>query len=267
MGKQTKRAGDAVSPPIRVPKAAELVASHIRAAIVRRELKENDTLPQEAELIRQFNVSRPTIREAMRILEAERRIVLNRGARGGAKITALDGAAVARATGFMLQAMNATIGDVYQARTLLEPEAAKLAAAKRPLEAAEALVLEASKGEAAAREAKVNEDLERVRVATVSFHRVLLEQCGNTTLAVIGAALNGVVDHHKGYIYRNQAPELFQERLGHIMYGFRSERRLIELIRDGRGEDAKVHWHRHMVNAGTFWLDNIASRAVVEMTP
>lgn len=244
-----------------------MVAGQIRSAIIRRDLKEHDSLPQEAELIRQFNVSRPTIREAMRILEAERRIVLNRGTRGGAKVAALDGAAVARATGFMLQAMQATIGDVYQARTLIEPEAAKLAAEVRPIQAADALVLEAETGEAAARRATTQEDLERVRVATVRFHRTVLEQCGNATLAVIGAALDGVVDEHKGFIYRNQAPELFQERLSHILYGFRSQHRLIDLIRQGRGDDAKRHWHRHMVNAGAFWLDNIASRAVVDIAP
>lgn len=264
---RTQKSYDKLRGPVRVPKASELVAGVIRGAIIRGEIKAGEGLPPEAELIRQYTVSRPTIREAMRILESERRIVLLRGARGGARVAALDGMAVVRATGFMLQAMGATIGDVYQALMLIEPEGAKLAAETRPREAAEALRVEAEKGEQAARDARNSEDLEKVRLSTVSFHRAILEQCGNITLAVIAQALDGVVDQHKDYVYRSQPPELFEERLRHIFYGFRSQHRLIELIELGRGEDAKQHWQRHMKNASAFWVDSIASEAIVEITP
>ena len=252
--------------PIRVPKAAELVARRIRGEIIRRELSEGDSLPLEAQLMAQFEVSRPTIREAMRILESESLIVLQRGARGGAKVQPFDGTTVARATGFMLQAMGATIGDVYHARTLIEPEAAKLAAEGRPAEAAAALREKVALGEEAARQTRTSEDLENVRLATVAFHRTLLQQSGNITLTVIACALDDVVDQHHDFVYRKQSPEMFKERLGHIQYGFRSQERLIQMIEQGLGDAAKAHWHRHMVNAGDFWLDSVASKAFVEIT-
>ncbi|EIV96383.1 transcriptional regulator, partial [Frankia sp. QA3] len=56
---------------VRVPKTAELVAAHLRRQIVRGELHEGDALPPEAVLMEQFGVSRPTLREAFRVLESE----------------------------------------------------------------------------------------------------------------------------------------------------------------------------------------------------
>ena len=47
---------------------AELVADHVRRQIVRGELVEGDALPSEAELMQRFGVSRPTLREAYRVL-------------------------------------------------------------------------------------------------------------------------------------------------------------------------------------------------------
>jgi DNA-binding GntR family transcriptional regulator len=51
---------------VRVPKAGEMVAAHLRRQIVLGELKEGDQLPQESILMGQFGVSRPTLREAFK---------------------------------------------------------------------------------------------------------------------------------------------------------------------------------------------------------
>ena len=61
----------AAAKSVRVPKTAELVASRIRKAIISGSLKTGDRLPPEAQLIADFEVSRPTVREAIRILESE----------------------------------------------------------------------------------------------------------------------------------------------------------------------------------------------------
>ena len=59
---------------IRVPKVAELVAETIRNRILNGELKEGDSLPAEAQLLEAFGISRPTLREAFRVLETEKLI-------------------------------------------------------------------------------------------------------------------------------------------------------------------------------------------------
>ncbi|MBN9593367.1 MAG: FadR family transcriptional regulator, partial [Alphaproteobacteria bacterium] len=71
--------------PVRVPKAAELIADVIRRQIVVGELKEGEPLPAEALLMAQFKVSRPTLREAFRILETDGLIQVRRVAGGGAR--------------------------------------------------------------------------------------------------------------------------------------------------------------------------------------
>ena len=68
---------------VRAPKTGELIATHLRRQIVRGELRPGETLPAESQLMEQFGVSRPTLREAFRILESEPLISVRRGSRGG----------------------------------------------------------------------------------------------------------------------------------------------------------------------------------------
>jgi len=113
------RASD-VATQVRVPKAAELVAAQLRGQIVRGVLGEGDALPPEHELMQRFGVSRPTLREALRVLEGESLLSIQRGARGGARIHTPDGDAAARYAGLALQFRGATVADVYRARTALD---------------------------------------------------------------------------------------------------------------------------------------------------
>src|SRR3712207_5521225 len=116
---------------VRAPKTAELIATHIRRQIVRGELSQGDTLPPEVELMQQFGVSRPTLREAFRILETESLISVRRGSRGGAQIMAPSLNVASRYAGLLLQMGKATIGEVIEARALVEPIAAGLLAQRR----------------------------------------------------------------------------------------------------------------------------------------
>ena len=85
-----------VAAPVKVPKTAELVATQLRNQIIRGELREGDALPPESTLMEQFAVSRPTLREAFRVLESEALISVRRGARGGARVHAPNGDVAAR---------------------------------------------------------------------------------------------------------------------------------------------------------------------------
>ena len=115
--------GGRVGQRVRVPKTAELVAAHLRRQIVRNELHEGDALPPEAVLMAQFGVSRPTLREAFRVLEAEGLISVRRGAHGGARVHTPDVDVAARYAGLVLEHRGATLSDVYEAAGLLDPSA------------------------------------------------------------------------------------------------------------------------------------------------
>src|SRR5690606_1944404 len=57
--------------PVRSQKLWHVVAAHLRSQIARGELNPGDKLTLEAELLKKFQVSRPTLREALRVLESE----------------------------------------------------------------------------------------------------------------------------------------------------------------------------------------------------
>src|ERR1700722_2647023 len=116
---------------VRVPKAAELVAAHVRRQIVTRQLHEGDALPSETALMAEFNIARPTLREAFRILESEGLITVRRGARGGARVQEPSTDVAARYAGFVLQHRGVTLDDVLDARLIVEAPAARMLAGRR----------------------------------------------------------------------------------------------------------------------------------------
>src|SRR5450631_1036397 len=114
--------------PFRVPKTAELVARDLRSKIVRGELKDGDTLPSEGELVTRYSVSRPTLREALRILESEALLTVTRGSRGGPRVHLPDPRLAARHFGLVLQSRATTLAEIYGARLLIEPSCVHLVA-------------------------------------------------------------------------------------------------------------------------------------------
>ncbi len=54
-----------------VPKAAEVVVGTLRRRIILGLLAEGDVLPSEDDLLVELGVSKPTLRQAIRILESE----------------------------------------------------------------------------------------------------------------------------------------------------------------------------------------------------
>ena len=75
-----------------------------------------------------FGVSRPTLREAFRVLESESLITIRRGARGGARVQPPGREVAARYAAFTLEYRGVTLRDVYDARAALEvPSVGKLA--------------------------------------------------------------------------------------------------------------------------------------------
>src|SRR6202042_1928617 len=169
---------------LRPPKTGELLPTHLRRQIVRGELLPGETLPAESQLMEQYGVSRPTLREAFRILEAETLISVRRGSRGGPRIVAPDASVAARYVGLLLQIQGATINDVYEARMISEPPCARLLALRHTDEDIEKLtqVVNELKGEVAARKPFIP-DPQVWSNLTYRFHELILEGCTNNTRA------------------------------------------------------------------------------------
>jgi GntR family transcriptional regulator, transcriptional repressor for pyruvate dehydrogenase complex len=233
---------------VRAPKTAELIASHLRGQIVRGELATGQTLPSEGALMETFGVSRPTLREAFRILEAESLINVRRGSRGGARVVAPDVAVAARYVGLLLQVTRTTIADVQQARTVIEPAAAGLLAPRRTRAdlddltgcIADLAALADGDGTPAAAEAWLR--------AARRFGELILERAGNQTLAVQAAVLREVMAIH----LRSAGPRTF-DRSGtteEVRKTVKSYRKLVLLLDARDAEGAQRHWRAHLEAAG-----------------
>lgn len=111
------------------------IAQAIRDAIVDGELIVDERLPSEAELADQFDVSRPTVREALKRLAAQSLIRTQRGATGGAFVKRLgypDAYAQQITTSTLLLSMNDVSFDTAcEARYALERACAPLSAQRR----------------------------------------------------------------------------------------------------------------------------------------
>src|SRR6185437_10328404 len=166
---------------VRPMKMSDQVASQIRRMIARGELVDGDWLPTEAELIERFGVSRPTLREAFRLLEGDSLVTIRRGPPGGARVTLPGPDAVADLFGMILMLSGTTIGDVWDARLTIEPPAVR-----RLAESATKATLKELDDELDALRAAI-EDPREFNTTSVRFHLKLVELSGNHTLtAVIG---------------------------------------------------------------------------------
>ena len=249
---------------VRAPKTGELIATHLRRQIVRGELKPGETLPAESQLMEQYGVSRPTLREAFRILEAETLISVRRGSRGGARVVAPDASVAARYVGLLLQMQGATINDVYEARMISEPPCARLLALHRTDTDLARLtaVVEELKAEVDARRPFIP-DPHTWSSLTYRFHELILEGCGNKTMAVQGAVLQDIVATHLRTKIAQRDDNDTDERFQRVI---RSYTKLITLVKAGSAAAAEKHWRTHMEAAAQYLLkDDLKTKPVVDL--
>jgi len=116
--------------PVSVARASSSIADQIRQAIVTGKLNEGERLPPERELAEQFGVSRVTVRDALRALEAVGLIEVRVGARGGAFVTAPTGSIIGQTMSDMMMMSVATPEDIVEARLVVELGTVTLACAR-----------------------------------------------------------------------------------------------------------------------------------------
>ena len=116
---------------LNVPKAGDVLADQLRARIRSGELREGQSLPTERELVQQTGLSRMSVREGLRILEAEGLIETRPGRNGGSHVRRPAGQALARHLDLFIWGRNACLEDLHDVREALEALAAEGAARRR----------------------------------------------------------------------------------------------------------------------------------------
>jgi DNA-binding FadR family transcriptional regulator len=240
----------------RLREKPQQIADELRALIVSGELADGESLGREPDLVERFGVSRPSLREALRILETEGLISVVRGLRGGVVVRAPDHRMTARTAALVLQARNVSLADVFEARGWLEPVAAReIASSRRRRVAVKELAC------LIAEEVDAIDDPERFGRANASFHARLVALAGNQTLSIVAEMLNEIVERAVTAVSRTD------DRLGSTATrrrGIKSQERLLELLDAGDGPGAEDHWRTHMAVVGRVMLGQEA-RTVVDL--
>ena len=207
------------------------VSEEIKTWVVDRDLKQGDRLPNEAEMIAIFGVSKGTVREALRILEAEGLISTRTGPGGGSfvnKVT-VEHAKSLLANYFYFEQLS--LSDFYQLRKILEPELAANLAGKLTEEQLNELdALTASLPEPAT---SAQEEKEQ-HIASLRFHQRLAEFAENRLLgfviAFMARSLTDLTVYRRLYDPPNH--EL-------AMKGREHQQRLVGALRPGDAEAAR----------------------------
>lgn len=244
---------------VRSPKTAELLTRRLRRMIVNGELRDGDYLPREAELMTHFGVSRPTLREAVRVLESESLVEVRRGSRTGARVRVPGPEMVARPAGLLLAVAGTTLGEVLTARLGIEPLAAWLLADHGAPDAIEALVaaLDALKSDI--------EQGQPTGPGFARFHQVVVEQSGNRALVITAGMLQEIIARHMSTATKasNEAdPDEVQLQFRRAV---RAYEKLIALIRAGETDEAERFWRRHLLSANESLLRGFDANAVIDI--
>ncbi|WP_307832238.1 FadR/GntR family transcriptional regulator, partial [Prauserella cavernicola] len=172
----------------KVLRPREQVEERIRVAILSGELKTGDLLPPETELAKQFNVSRTTVREALRSLTTQRLIYKVPGSRGGNFVQLIDhhslGSAVIDSVHNLLTLGSIEFTEVAEVRQHLEVPAVRLAALNRSAGDVERL------RDIVRRQKSASVDDPEVPKLDEQFHSLIAQASGNRVLASFVSALH-----------------------------------------------------------------------------
>ena len=168
--------------PVHQARASGEIVSQIERAIFSGALSPGDRLQAERELAEQFGVSRITVRDALRVLEARGLIRVKVGATGGAFVAESNTDRVAESISTMIQLKRMTLSELAEARTVVEAATAALAAQRSDAGSVSRLAQAAARARAV-----IGENVSHAQ-ASMDFHVELAHAAGNEVLHATVAA-------------------------------------------------------------------------------
>jgi DNA-binding FadR family transcriptional regulator len=209
-------------------KVSQIVADDLRRKIAHGVFGNGSTLPLESQLTVQYGVSRPTIREAIRILETEGLVVTSGGGPKGAKVQSCNADQTARMAGLVLQVRGASILDVFRLRTIIQPAAARELAERRPPPDFSGLSALVEKIEQAA------DNPRQIFRLLEEFDEQLMALTGNQALCLVSQMVNQILELHAASI-PERVEELPAPNIANMKPSQRDFRRVVELLKEGQG--------------------------------
>lgn len=215
--------------PLRKSGLTEMLVARILGLVAAGNLSAGDQLPAERKLAESFNVSRPTLREALRALAVLGVLEVRHG--GGVFVSSLSAADLLQPLAFFLTLRSTEVDKLYDARQLIEGDITARAsqrATEVDIDRLEALIV--------AQEA-ATEQPERYRDIDTEFHRTLAQLADNEFLARAAQSLNVL-----GLEFRKVA----SETPAVIGQSIKDHRSILAAIRRKDAEQARAAMVAHM---------------------
>lgn len=179
----------------RIEKVASQVARAIAKDIADRQLSPGTALEPESIMIERYQVSRASLREALRILETQGLISIKPGPGGGPLVSDVSSQDFGRMATLYFQVLGITFREIVEARLLLEPVMAGLAAERDDPDA------KARLGEVARAGWHADDNADWLRISD-EFHAHVLSMSGNRTLNLLARSLKDVfTDRVSGLLF------------------------------------------------------------------
>ncbi|MCV7282405.1 FadR family transcriptional regulator [Mycolicibacterium flavescens] len=218
-------------------KAAEVAAASLRRQIILGELREGESLPSEADLLAALRVSKPTLRQAIRILESESLVTVRRGPRGGIHVSVPTVETAAGYAATVLEYRGADTADLFEAAAALEGPCVAMLARSRSAEQVRRLRA------AVAEESEALDDPQRLLSLENDFHRLIVECAGNATLRVLCEMIRTLIDTATSRYLSATRPAVHGPA---FVAGSRTHRKVVDLIERGDAEAAEALWRKHI---------------------
>lgn len=209
------------------------IIRQVREAILKGDLQPGECLPSEKELIHQFGVSKHTLREALRTLEAMGFIEIKRGAGGGPVVSEVDMQTTRDSIANFLHFQNVSVSSLSEVRKILEPYLARRAAERFSAKEVENLTnIDAKCQEVFQKQKNIVGTREEI-----DFHVFLAKASRNPVMEMILDFVNSILTDIKAHMKPGAE---FSE---HVLT---SHRKILEAIKAGDGDAAEKAMYDHI---------------------
>ena len=229
--------------PKRVKRSDQIVDSVKRWVALNR-MQPGDRLPNERELMAQFECSKGTVREALKSLEVQGLVSIRTGPNGGAVLERVPYEKASELLRNFLHFEQPSGPDIYALRTLVEPEITALATPR--LTEDDLATLKSLIDRCEVDPLTFDERIAQ-RIAELDFHVLLAQRCGNAMLSFIGRFVNDMI--RDLVIFKKSAlPEQREFSCANLGY----HKQLLEAFHQKDAKAARQLMEDHMLSAGHF---------------
>ncbi|MEU7742718.1 GntR family transcriptional regulator [Nonomuraea sp. NPDC049158] len=174
--------------PVRTVRAYERIVEQVEEAIESGALCPGERLPSERDLMGQFSVSRSTVREALRVLQARGLVRSRPGDPNGAEVQPFSPAALHKSMTTLARVEELSLGELVQFRMVLDASANLLAARLRTDEQ-----LAEMDAAIAAMRAAVEVGYDAFSAADIAFHDAVARASRNKLIQICTDVVRSIV--------------------------------------------------------------------------